>query len=56
MNLRELIKKDFDIDFPISGSTASSQDNPLVIHRQEPNNPHFCGTGDYTVRRNCQRC
>ncbi len=39
MNLRELIKKDFNIDYPISGSTASSQDNPIVIHRQEPNNP-----------------
>ena len=39
MNLRELIKRDFNLDFPISGSTASSQDNPIVIHRREPNNP-----------------
>ncbi len=39
MNLRELIKKDFNLDFPISGTTASSQDNPIVIHRQEPNDP-----------------
>ena len=39
MNLRELIKKDFNIDFPITGNTANSQDNPIVIHRQEPNNP-----------------
>lgn len=39
MNLRELIKKDFNIDFPISGSTANSRNNPIVIHRQAPNNP-----------------
>ncbi len=35
MDLRELLKNDFNIDFPISGSTASSQDNPIVIHKHD---------------------
>lgn len=35
MNLRELLKKDFQIDFPISGSTANSQDSPIVIHKHD---------------------
>ena len=37
MNLRELLKADFDLDFPISGGTGNSRDNPIVIHRVEPN-------------------
>ena len=36
MDLRTLLKRDFKIDFPISGSTASSQDSPIVIHQHEP--------------------
>jgi hypothetical protein len=37
MNLRELLKADFDIDFPISGGTGNSIDNPIIIHKVEPN-------------------
>ena len=37
MDLRQLIKSDFDIDFPISGGTGNSHDNPIVIHKQVPN-------------------
>jgi len=37
MDLRQLLKADFDIDFPISGGTGNSRDNPIVIHRQVPN-------------------
>lgn len=37
MNLKALLKQDFDIDFPISGGTGDSRDNPIVIHRVEPN-------------------
>jgi len=37
MDLRELLKADFDIDFPISGGTGNSLDNPIVIHKQVPN-------------------
>lgn len=37
MNLRELLLRDFNIDFPISGGTGNSRDNPIVIHRQVPN-------------------
>ena len=37
MDLRQLLKADFDIDFPISGGTGNSRDNPIVIHKQVPN-------------------
>lgn len=37
INLRELLKKDFKIDFPISGGTGNSRDNPIVIDRTERN-------------------
>jgi hypothetical protein len=37
MNLRELLKEDFDIDFPISGGIGNSRDNPIVIHKEHPN-------------------
>jgi hypothetical protein len=37
MDLRKLLRDDFKIDFPISGGTGNSTDNPIVIHRQEPN-------------------
>ena len=37
INLRELLKRDFGIDFPISGGTGNSRDNPIVIARQVPN-------------------
>jgi hypothetical protein len=37
MNLREFLKSDFGIDFPISGGMGNSRDTPIVIHREEPN-------------------
>lgn len=37
MDLRQLLKTDFDIDFPISGGTGNSFDNPIVIQKQIPN-------------------
>ena len=37
INLRNLLKKDFGIDFPISGGTGNSRDNPIVVHKVEPN-------------------
>lgn len=37
INLRELLKADFGMDFPISGGTGNSKDSPIVIHYQEPN-------------------
>lgn len=36
-NLRVLIKNDFGIDFPISGGTGNSLNNPIIIHKVEPN-------------------
>ncbi|MFC1591343.1 hypothetical protein ACFL43_02345 [Thermodesulfobacteriota bacterium] len=36
-NLGKLLKSDFDIDFPISGGSGNSRDNPIVIHKVEPN-------------------
>lgn len=35
MNLRELINQHFDTDYPISGGTGNSLDNPIVIEREE---------------------
>jgi hypothetical protein len=37
MELRALLKVNFGIDFPISGGTGNLRDNPIIIHRQEPN-------------------
>lgn len=37
INLRELLKADFGIDFPISGGAGNSIDSPIIIHRQNPN-------------------
>jgi hypothetical protein len=37
MNLRELLKKDFGIDFPISGGFGNSRETAITIHRGEPN-------------------
>ncbi len=37
MNLRALLKDDFGIDFPISGGTGNSIDNPIIIHKAIPN-------------------
>lgn len=36
-NLRNLLKKDFGIDFPILGGTGNSRDNPIIIQKIEPN-------------------
>jgi hypothetical protein len=37
MNLRKLLKADFEIDFPITGGTGNSIDNPIIVHKKEPN-------------------
>lgn len=37
MTLRELLKQDFGIDFPISGGIGNSKDNPILIHRKQIN-------------------
>ena len=45
INLRNLLKADFGIDFPISGGTGNSRDNPVVILREEPNDYTSCEYG-----------
>lgn len=45
INLRALLKKDFGIDFPISGGTGNSKDNPIVVLREEPNDYTSCEYG-----------
>jgi hypothetical protein len=37
MTLRELLKQDFDIDFPISGGFGNSREQPVIIHQETPN-------------------
>lgn len=37
INLRELLKKDFGMDFPISGGLGNSKESPIIIHYQKPN-------------------
>lgn len=37
MTPRELLKRDFGIDFPISGGFGNSRESPIIIHRQDPN-------------------
>jgi hypothetical protein len=37
INLRQLLKREFDIDYPISGGIGNSLDNPIVIHKQDHN-------------------
>lgn len=46
MELKELIKKDFGVDLPISGGTGDSIDNPIVIHRKGIND--YVGT-EYSI-------
>lgn len=49
INLRALLKADFDIDFPISGGSGGLRESPIVIHYHEPN--------DYvSVEYNILRC
>lgn len=37
MDLRALLKQDFKVDLPISGGTGNAITNPIVLHRQVPN-------------------
>ena len=37
VNLKELLKKDFGLDYPISGGAGGSKDDPIVIHYEFPN-------------------
>jgi hypothetical protein len=37
LSLRELLRDDFGIDFPISGGAGNSRDNPIIIHKGIPN-------------------
>lgn len=37
MNLKKFLKADFGIDFPITGGTGNSIDNPIILHKEEPN-------------------
>jgi len=37
INLKELLKKDFGIDFPISGGIGNSKENPIIIYYKFPN-------------------
>lgn len=46
INLKELLKKDFGIEFPISGGTGNSIDNPIVIHLTKFND--YVGT-EYSI-------
>ena len=36
-NIRELLRKDFGFDFPISGGAGNSRDNPIIVHKSIPN-------------------
>lgn len=45
INLRNLLKADFGIDFPIAGGTGNSKENPIVILREEPNDYTSCEYG-----------
>ena len=46
INLKELLKKDFGVDLPISGGVGNSIDNPIVIHLAKFND--YVGT-EYSV-------
>lgn len=46
INLKELLKKDFGVDLPISGGIGNSIDNPIVIHLAKYND--YVGT-EYSV-------
>lgn len=37
INLRERLKADFGVDFPISGGLGNSRDSPIIIHKVQPN-------------------
>ena len=37
INLREMLLEDFGIDFPISGGSGPSNESPIVVHYQVPN-------------------
>ena len=37
MDLKQFLRQDFGVDFPISGGMGNSRDNPIHIHRIEPN-------------------
>jgi len=37
MNLRQFLKDDFGIDFPISGGLGNSREDPIIIHHTIPN-------------------
>ena len=37
LNLRELLKQDFEMDFPITGGQGNSIDNPIVFERTDSN-------------------
>jgi len=45
INLRELLKAEFGIDFPITGGPGNSPDSPIVILRQQPNDYTSCEYG-----------
>ena len=47
MILKELLKKDFGVDLPISGGTGNSINNPIVIHKTTGTND-YVGT-EYTI-------
>lgn len=46
INLKELLKKDFGVDLPISGGIGNSIDNPIIIHLAKFND--YVGT-EYSV-------
>lgn len=52
MNLRELLKSDFGVDFPISGGTGNSRDDPIVVHRTHPND--YVGVEYGVIRFLCE--
>jgi hypothetical protein len=40
MNIRDLIKNDFDVDLPIKGGTGNSIDDPVLIEWASPINDY----------------
>ncbi len=40
MNIKELLKKDFDVDLPIRGGNGNSIESAIIIEKQSPVNDY----------------
>ena len=48
MTLKELLKKDFGVELPISGDFGNSIDNTIIIHRENIND--YVGTEYFILK------